>query len=104
VDDLPFYAAPWSVGADVDGPTVWAALDCPSGWSADIEGRPAVLGTMTATVARIPDPGSTVVAVGTTFEVEGRKSFTASALFDGGEMLAWATHVWIEIDPADFNG
>ncbi len=104
VDDTPFFAAPWYVEGEVDGPSIWASLDCPSGWSADLEGRPAVLGTMTAHVVRPPAPGSTAVVVGTTFEVEGRKSFTASALFDGEEMLAWARHIWIEIDPADFNG
>ena len=106
VDDTPYFAAPWYVGGDaeVEGPVIWASLDCPSGWSADLEGRPAVLGRMTAQVLRAPRPGSTAVVMGTTFEVEGRKSFTASALFEGGEMIAWARHTWIEIDPADFNG
>ena len=47
---------------DADGlvrlPVVWAALDCPGGWSVDIAGRPMVLGTMTAWVHERPRPGN----------------------------------------------
>jgi hypothetical protein len=54
-------AAAWVPGqADVEAdgavpmPIVWAALDCPGGWSVDIVGRPMVLGTMTARVLARP--------------------------------------------------
>ncbi len=32
----------------VDPVFLWAALDCPSGWAIDLEGRPSVLGQMSA--------------------------------------------------------
>jgi hypothetical protein len=96
-------AAPWHAH-DVDVPTTWAALDCIGGWSSDIEQRPMVLGQMTAEVLRMPEPGATYVVVGTELAVEGRKTRTRSELYDvGGDLLAHADHVWIEVDPAVGN-
>ena len=49
------YAATW-VPREASVPLVWAALDCPGGWSAGIAGRPMVLGTMTAGCTPCPSP------------------------------------------------
>jgi hypothetical protein len=35
---------------------------------------------------------------------DGRKTFTATTMYDAdGRILARARHVWIAVDPADFN-
>jgi hypothetical protein len=83
---------------------VWAALDCPGGWSSDIESRPLVLGTMTVRVSAAVAIGVPGVVVGEHRGTAGRKTFAATALYDpDGTMLARAEQVWIEIDPAVFG-
>jgi hypothetical protein len=85
-------------------PVTWAALDCVGGWSSDIEGRPAVLGRMTATVDSLPVAGDPHVVVGRHLGDDGRKSFTASTLYDAdGRVIALAKHTWIQVDPSLFN-
>jgi hypothetical protein len=104
--DRGFVASLWvpAAGAAVDVPTAWAALDCVGGWSEDLEGRPCVLGRMTARVGSLPVAGERHVVVGRHLSTEGRKSFTASTLYDaGGRALAQARHTWIQVDPAVFN-
>ena len=87
-----------------DVATTWAALDCVGGWSEDLEGRPCVLGRMTARVDALPVVGEPHVVVGRHLSTEGRKSFTASTLFDAdGRVVAVARHIWIQVDPALFN-
>jgi len=82
----------------------WAALDCVGGWSEEIEGRPCVLGRMTARVDALPVVGEPHVVVGRHLAAEGRKSFTASTLYDAdGRVVAAARHTWIQVDPAVFN-
>lgn len=84
--------------------TTWAALDCVGGWSEDLEGRPCVLGRMTARVDALPVVGEPHVAVGRRLRVEGRKTFTASTLYDSdGRVVATAEHVWLAVDPSAFN-
>lgn len=84
--------------------TTWAALDCTGGWSSDFEGRPAVLGRMTAQLDTLPSVGETHVVMGELLGQEGRKTFTATTLYDSdGRVVARAAHVWIEIDPRVFN-
>jgi len=84
--------------------TTWAALDCVGGWSEDLEGRPMVLGRMTARVDALPVVGEQHVVVGRLLRSEGRKSFTASTLYDSdGRVVASAEHVWIAVDPEVFN-
>lgn len=84
--------------------TTWAALDCVGGWSEDLEGRPCVLGRMSARVDALPVVGEPHVVVGRHLGRDGRKSFTASTLYDAdGRVVATATHVWLEIDPATFG-
>lgn len=109
-DDLT--AGPWHVHpsfADHDGriplPIIWAALDCPGGWSADFNRQPMVLGTMTAEVTRAPEPGEDLRAVGELASHEGRKFFTSTALHTAeGELIGRSEQIWIEIDIADFGG
>ena len=82
----------------------WAALDCVGGWSEDLEGRPCVLGRMTARLDALPVVGEPHVVVGRHLGTEGRKSFTASTLYDAdGRVVAAARHTWIQVDPAAFN-
>jgi hypothetical protein len=83
--------------------TTWAALDCVGGWSEDLEGRPCVLGRMAARVDALPVVGEPHVVVGRHLGREGRKSFTASTLYDAdGRVVATARHTWIQVDPAAF--
>ncbi|KRA30924.1 MULTISPECIES: hypothetical protein [unclassified Nocardioides] len=82
----------------------WAALDCPGGWSSDLEGRPAVLGRITTQVRRLPRTSERYVIVGEERRIEGRKTFTAATLYgEGGDVVASAEHVWIAIDPEEFR-
>ncbi|GAA3725993.1 acyl-coenzyme A thioesterase PaaI-like protein [Spinactinospora alkalitolerans] len=84
--------------ATVPDEMVWAALDCPGGWSSDVSGRPMVLGRMTAAVGEPPTIGRPHVVVGRLLAVEGRKAFTASALYGAdGTVMAAANAVWIMI-------
>lgn len=84
--------------------TTWAALDCIGGWSEDLEGRPSVLGRMTARIDALPVVGEPHVVVGRLLRREGRKTFTASTLYDSdGRVVATAEHVWIAVDPSAFN-
>lgn len=79
---------------------VWAALDCPGGWSADIPGRPMVLGRMATVIDAVPEAGVPHVVQGWLIGSEGRKVFTGSALYDGsGAVLAVAQATWIAIQP-----
>ncbi|HVB27263.1 MAG TPA: hypothetical protein VNE21_05065, partial [Mycobacteriales bacterium] len=77
-------ATSWEPGPDVGAETVWAALDCPSGWALETPGRPAVLGRITARVNGVPPVGGTCVVVGWLLGHDGRKAFSASALFHDG--------------------
>ena len=82
----------------------WASLDCIGGWSEDLEGRPMVLGRMTARVDARPVVGEPHVVVGRALGRDGRKSFTASTLYDAdGRVVACARHVWLQVDPSAFS-
>ena len=104
-------ACTWTPDAtlgDTDGgvpePYVWAALDCPGGWSADLEGRPMVLGRITATVLSPVLVDATHVVVGRLLGSTGRKTFTASTVYDSaGHECARAGHIWIDVDPSQFR-
>jgi hypothetical protein len=94
-------AAPFVAPASVGRETVWAALDCPGGWSVISPGRPYVLGRMAAVVAALPSPGDECVVVGTCGEVEGRKAAVRTALYSpDGDLLAHARATWIAVDVA----
>jgi hypothetical protein len=93
---------------DADGlvplPVVWAALDCPGGWSVDIVGRPMVLGTMTTRVDERPRAGEPLVVTGRAVDMSERKAVTSTTLYGpDARVLAVATHVWVAVDPATFG-
>jgi hypothetical protein len=91
-------AAPWTVPADVSVETMWAALDCPGGWSALHTGRTFVLGRIAAAVRALPAPGAACVVVGRADGMQGRKAWTRSTLYGpGGALLATARATWIAI-------
>lgn len=91
-------AAPFRAPADVDGRTVWAALDCPGGWSIIAPGRPYVMGRMAAVVSAVPEPGEECVVVGATVDVSGRKALVNSTLYGpSGDMLGYARATWLAI-------
>ncbi|TDC51629.1 hypothetical protein E1212_11570 [Jiangella ureilytica] len=93
-------ACAWSVGADVAGAPefVWAALDCPGGWAAPIEGRPMVLGRITALVSDVPLPGETCLVMGALVGTEGRKTWTDSTVYGSdGRVLGQARSTWIAL-------
>lgn len=82
----------------------WAALDCIGGWAGDMEDRAMVLGRMTAQVDALPVVGEQHVLVGAARGTEGRKTFTASTLYDtDGRIVARAAHVWFAVDPSTFH-
>ncbi len=82
---------------------IWAALDCPGGWTSDIENRPMVLGRMTAAISDAARVGEPVVVVGELLGEDGRKTFTATAIYDGERLLARAEHTWLTVDPTLFG-
>ena len=63
-----------------------------------------VLAGMTARVDALPVIGEQHVVVGLARGQEGRKTFTASTLYDAdGRVVACAEHVWVAVDPAAFG-
>jgi len=77
---------------------VWAALDCPGGWSSMVSGRPMVLGRMTCRVDQLPVVGEPHVVQGWLLGREGRKTQTGTALYDErGRVLALAQATWITL-------
>jgi hypothetical protein len=92
-------AAAWTPEI-ADPVMVWAALDCPGGWSADLPGRPMVLGRMTCRIDALPQIGEPHVVQGWLLGGEGRKVHTGSALYGArGEVLAIAQATWITLGP-----
>ena len=82
----------------------WAALDCAGGWAADIGERLMVLGTMTARLHSLPKIGEEHVVVGAARGESGRKRMSAASLYDSaGRLVGTAEHVWIAVDPKEFN-
>jgi hypothetical protein len=97
----------WTPDATTDDGTgtvaeelVWAALDCPGGWTLDPLRSPLVLGRMSARITVLPHVGEAVVAVGRGVPGEGRVHTCATALFsrDGTE-LARSTATWVRLAP-----
>lgn len=103
-------AAPWTPAPDladasglVDRLYVWSALDCPS-WFAHAAFTPAselafaLLGRMSGQIERQPNVGEPCVAVGWSIKKEGRRIYSATALFGAdGDALAWSSATWIEL-------
>jgi hypothetical protein len=117
-DGRTVVAAPWTPAPDVaadyheyDEPgqraclaATWAALDCIGGWAGDLEERLMVLARMTAVVDDLPMVGEPHVVMGEALGQHGRKTFTASTLYDpDGRIVGRAQHVWVAVDPDVFN-
>jgi hypothetical protein len=99
-------ACTWTVSADLAGRPefVWAVLDCPGGWSAEIEGRPMVLGRMTAQVSALPGAGEECIVMGLFLGTEGRKTWTATAAYGAdGRELGRAHATWLAISPPELK-
>ncbi|MCU1678682.1 MAG: hypothetical protein JWM93_3440 [Frankiales bacterium] len=102
----PWIPAPWT--DDGTGraalPAVWAALDCPSAWAIDDEGRAVVLGRITARIDAAPAVGGKHVVVGWVRERTSRRvAQCGSALYDEkGAVLAVASSTWFAVDMATF--
>jgi hypothetical protein len=93
-------AAPWRVPDDVSAVTMWAALDCPGGWSviAPAGGRPYVLGRLAVWLDALPSPGTTCVVMGRPVSSEGRKALVLSTAYGPqGTVLATARATWIAL-------
>jgi len=91
-------AAPWTVPADVELATIWAALDCPGGWTALVEGRTFVLGRIAVTVDELPKPGASCVVAGRPTASSGRKAMVDSILYgESGAPMAAARATWIAV-------
>ena len=89
-------ATAWRVPAAVSTTLVWAALDCPGGWTVPIEGRPYLLGRITARIDAVPKPDEHCVITGRAVAVAGRKAEVLSTRYDAdGRLLALARAVWI---------
>jgi hypothetical protein len=106
VGDRNLLAATWTPTPDLadEGGLVrpeflWAALDCPGGWSAiGLLERPSVLGTLAARPLGDVRAGETYVAIGWSIGSEGRKDFVGSALFTAdGQLVAEAAATWIVV-------
>lgn len=84
---------------------LWAALDCPGAWTLSARaGRPVVLGEMTAVTADHLAPDMDYVVVGAHINSEGRRSWTATAIYHAdGALVGQAEAVWFEVDPAVFT-
>ncbi|GAA4700085.1 hypothetical protein [Nocardioides conyzicola] len=99
-------AATWtpdpSVADDLTAVT-WGALDCIGGWAGGLADRTMVLARMTARLDVLPRVGDEHVVVGLARRTEGRKTFTAAALYGpDGRLRGRAEHLWIAVDPAAF--
>jgi hypothetical protein len=83
---------------------VWAAMDCPGGWTIVEAARPSVLGQLTLDIAALPEPDEPCVLMGGWLGDDGRKTFAATTLYGAdGRVLARADQVWITVDPRVFG-
>jgi hypothetical protein len=102
----PWRPAPWTDDGTGHAvlPAVWAALDCPSAWAIDDEGRAVVLGRISARIAAAPRVGERHVVVGWVRERTSRRiAQCGSAVYDeNGAVLAVAASTWFAVDIATF--
>ncbi|WP_405429750.1 hypothetical protein [Micromonospora sp. NBC_00617] len=89
-------AAPFRAPEQVSDATVWAALDCPGGWTVLAAGRPYLLGRIAAVVTARPAPGDECVVTGALIGVDGRKALVHTSLYGpDGALLGVARATWI---------
>lgn len=91
-------AAIFEVPDQVDPVMIWAALDCPGGWTVIESDAPWVLGRIAAIVDELPGPGDECVVVGEVVTRHGRKAVVRTSLYAPlGGLLARAEATWIKI-------
>ncbi|WP_433126979.1 hypothetical protein ACQPWW_29310 [Micromonospora sp. CA-240977] len=89
-------AAPFRAPEQVSAATIWAALDCPGGWTVLAPGRPYLLGRIAAVVTALPRPGDDCVVTGALLGVDGRKALVHTSLYaPDGALLGAARATWI---------
>ena len=97
-------ATTWTPAED-DPVLVWAALDCPGGWTVDLPGRPLVLGRMALERRGAVVPGEPHVVMAWKTGGEGRKVHTGTSLHaPDGAVVAVARATWLAVDPATLGG
>jgi hypothetical protein len=85
---------------------LWAALDCPGGWSAMPPGcaEALVLARFTVRLSGRARSGRPHTVVGRLDRRAGRTAWVRTALFDeGGTALATGRAQWLSVDPARFQ-
>jgi hypothetical protein len=91
-------AASWTVPDDVGFATVWAALDCPGGWTVLDAAHPYLLGRIAAIVSELPKPGAVCVVAGEATARSGRKATVVTTLYGpDGAIIAGAGATWIAV-------
>lgn len=105
-------AAPWIPGEDLTGSDgdiapefVWAALDCPTGYTSFRDGsrESRLLGRMAVEIERRPKPGERCTILSWRISEEGRKLFSAGVLYgQDREPLACATATWFAVEQEIF--
>ncbi|MET8373384.1 hypothetical protein ABZU42_27155 [Micromonospora profundi] len=77
---------------------VWAALDCPGGWTVIKPGRTHLLGRLAVVVDRLPGAGDVCLVVGRAVRVEGRKALVRTTLYGAdGAVAARAEATWVSV-------
>lgn len=90
------YADAWTP-ADASTEQVWAAMDCPSSAPAVVTG-PTVLARLCIAIDAPPTVGEPHAIVARLVREDGRKVFTAMALYDAsGARLAHGDALWIRL-------
>ncbi len=111
-DRSDLVATHWTPAAELADPDglvrpefVWAALDCPGGWSAMSETPEAlVLSRLKVRLASLPRAGERYLVVGRLDRRNGRTAWVSSALMDGaGRLLATGQAQWLSVDPTSFG-
>jgi hypothetical protein len=96
------FATTWTP-TEVDGPHIWAALDCPSSaliYLDDDAPPPHVLGRIAARIDHNPEPGVPHVIMSWLLAREGRKMFSGVAIYDpDARVCAIARATWIALKP-----
>ncbi|MBF6287046.1 hypothetical protein [Nocardia cyriacigeorgica] len=97
-------AAPWvpDESLRIDPTLLWAAMDCPGGWALpEMLERPALLGSMMASVFALPEVGEKCVVVGAEQGEQGRKSYASTAVYGADRrLLGRAEQIWIRLNRA----
>jgi hypothetical protein len=107
-------AAPWIPDTSLDDGSghvapefLWAALDCTSAFPflPMPDGQAIVLGELSVRIDGHVAPGEGCVVTGWAVGIEGRKHFSASALYsETGRPVAVGRATWIEVASSAFGG